>query len=446
MKPKETNQFAIILVMTLMFLSILPLTQAQTDPYIIDMAGKDWTIKVADAPITSESTETIKATAKPSGDKELSVIIKDLKEIPEFTAKFQVTTTGLTLHKQLPLTAELNASNYDTLNATHAIRNGTTEIHRPENVLNSYACFNKNGQKVAHIYGSKLTDAKGNYIWVDQNLENGTLTVYLDKAWMEKAAYPVILDPSFGYTTKGATDDNIGGSVTVGTLYALSENATVNDMKAYINWYQTGAVVHTAIYNDTGNLLAESGNNTKSGTGWAEGWLNFTISNQGLTIDDYWLVTSAAGEGQPAVSYYDSGGSGVRYAGFTFGATLGAGSVERTYSIYANYTQGLPEPTPTPTATPTATSTSNPLYVVEAGFGASMVLFAIICLNIAVGFASKGYALPATIGLLSISIACATLFTSIYADILFSPWLQMILLLLGIYGMWGAYHKSKVTG
>lgn len=74
------------------------------------------------------------------------------------------------------------------------------------------------------------------------------------------------------------------------------------------------------------------------------------------------------------------------------------------------------------------------------------IIFLLICLNVGVGLLSRGYILPATVGMVTISVATAALFTADYAKIIFSPWLQLILLLVGIMGLWGAYHNSKVNG
>lgn len=65
----------------------------------------------------------------------------------------------------------------------------------------------------------------------------------------------------------------------------------------------------------------------------------------------------------------------------------------------------------------------------------TLFVFLFICLNLGVGYISKGFLIPATIGIISISIAVATLFTAIYAEILFSPWTQLMLLVMAIFNL-----------
>ena len=75
---------------------------------------------------------------------------------------------------------------------------------RPENVVNSFAVYYSKsnhitGQvnyatgKFLHIYRPKITDANGNWIWGELSYDNaGTLSITIDKEWLNTAVYPVI--------------------------------------------------------------------------------------------------------------------------------------------------------------------------------------------------------------------------------------------------------------
>lgn len=84
----------------------------------------------------------------------------------------------------------------------------------PENVVGSYAVYHKsknNNQyktgKAFHIYRPKATDKEGNWTWcelkVDTNTE--TLTVTVPQDFLDNAIYPVIVDPTLGFTTAGSS-------------------------------------------------------------------------------------------------------------------------------------------------------------------------------------------------------------------------------------------------
>lgn len=88
---------------------------------------------------------------------------------------------------------------------------------RPDNIIGSYAVYasekriNYEGGKkygtgkVAHIYRPKAIDSLNNETWCKLNIENGILTVEVPKEFLKNAKYPVIVDPTIGYNTIGAS-------------------------------------------------------------------------------------------------------------------------------------------------------------------------------------------------------------------------------------------------
>ena len=95
----------------------------------------------------------------------------------------------------------------------------------PENVINSIAFYHnsKGGMneaggmeykfgKIGHQYRIKLTDANGDWIWADQNWlpETNEHELLFPKEWLDNAVYPVIVDPTFGYTSVGGGNSDIG--------------------------------------------------------------------------------------------------------------------------------------------------------------------------------------------------------------------------------------------
>src|SRR3989304_6143165 len=128
-----------------------------------------------------------------------------LKEKPDTNVlEFTIETKVLNFFFQPPLTQQ-------------EIDEGAS---RPENVVGSYAVYHKTkggmndsrGKeykvgKAFHIYRPKVTDADGTFTWGDLHIDEvkGELTVTIPQKFLDDAVYPVVVDPTFGYTSKGAS-------------------------------------------------------------------------------------------------------------------------------------------------------------------------------------------------------------------------------------------------
>lgn len=91
---------------------------------------------------------------------------------------------------------------------------------RPENVVGSYAAYHAskrdNGYKTGkafHIYRPFAIDAKGQTTWCDLKIEVEAqiahIVIPID--WLKAAVYPVIIDPTFGYTSVGGSNSLSSG-------------------------------------------------------------------------------------------------------------------------------------------------------------------------------------------------------------------------------------------
>lgn len=91
---------------------------------------------------------------------------------------------------------------------------------RPENVIGSYAVYHKSKAnnfvggkeyktgKAFHIYRPQVIDANNNKVWANLSIEGDVLSVTVPQDFLDSAVYPVIVDPTFGYTSVGATNFN----------------------------------------------------------------------------------------------------------------------------------------------------------------------------------------------------------------------------------------------
>jgi hypothetical protein len=62
--------------------------------------------------------------------------------------------------------------------------------------------------KLCHIYRPWAEDAKGQRVWCDLTIDADVMTITVPQDFLDSAAYPVLVDPTFGYTTHGASNDN----------------------------------------------------------------------------------------------------------------------------------------------------------------------------------------------------------------------------------------------
>ena len=118
---------------------------------------------------------------------------------------------------------------------------------RPENIVGSYAVYSKEkanhivGQtnyatgKVGHIFRPKIIDSVGTKVWGDLHIENGILSVTIPQVFLDNAVYPVLVDPTFGYTGIGASTNGSGTDNMRATRFASPENGTVSKLTVYGN-------------------------------------------------------------------------------------------------------------------------------------------------------------------------------------------------------------------
>jgi len=269
---------------------------------------------------------------------------------PQPTNVFSMTVEdeGLKWFYQPPLTEE-----YQYANETHAWNSeGTILAYRPENIVESYAIYDGD-IKFSHVYRPLVYDSDGSEIWGKLDYTNGVLSVTVDQKWLDKADYPVYVDPTFGYTTVGASTENLVVDTIVFSWWTYSNpNSVINNITAYLTQQQTDDI-KLAIYNDNGtskNLVVESEIWTKN----ADGWHTFNIPTTAyLSNGTYALAvwSDEPGGTHPGLRYDIGGGDSGKDVTVgagnwsNFPATLTESSADtRKYSVYVNYTVIAPTP------------------------------------------------------------------------------------------------------
>ena len=229
---------------------------------------------------------------------------------------------------------------------------------RPARVVNSFAAYHAaksplhtlagaadkyRAGKAFHIYRPEAIDAAGNRRWCGYLLVGSTLKIVLDTAWLATAAYPVVVDPTIGYSTLGASLDGTNN-------YMLANNQTApqagdaNPGTAFVGGQcgsgtticMFGAYVGGGAAPDGKALLATSGQITITTT---LGFRSAAITWTGITATDYWLsINQQTG----ASTAYDAG-LDVFFAGRTHANDMPStwpaneGSASYKISMYVDY-------------------------------------------------------------------------------------------------------------
>lgn len=238
--------------------------------------------------------------------------------------------------------------------------------HRPDNAVGSFAIYYKNhanhieGQtnyatgKAYHIFRPLVTDANGVTAWADLSYANGALSVTVPQTFLDSATYPVKVDPTFGYTTQGASQLSFGiGTNKVASVvstYTASSGDTVTSYSFWGNFNDITQTVNFAAFTVvagvvTNQLAAKVGVSVTSVTNQL--WTTATISQSPVAGTNY----------APAISGEDCTLTHGIFLDFDLGSTPGrfnstsnsfpgaGGSFSPTgtdsgthYSFYATYT------------------------------------------------------------------------------------------------------------
>lgn len=292
------------------------------------------------------------------GGVEFDIVLKE--KLKSNILEFTIETKGLKFYYQPPLHLE---------HPTWADEDGDgkADTFRPENVVGSYAvyhelkqgdCSQVNGKnykagKAFHIYRPKIKDAEGKEIWGDLNIDvkKGTLTVTIDQDWLDNAAYPVKIDPNFGYEMHGVSNSGYNSDIICGSRFTIGESGIANSI---IFWKEYAGIAKCGIYKYSDNSFigeTEEGEGTLISGQWRK--FDFSDPKPFLTASTgYWLVgfykdliNTMFDSGDP-----NQGGSQNRTYINGFPPTWSPTLRDVKYSIYCTYV-AVDCPTPIPSFT-----------------------------------------------------------------------------------------------
>ena len=250
---------------------------------------------------------------------------------------------------------------------------------RIEKVIGSYAVYTKRKHKggllasdgstiqnyktgkLGHIYRPLCIDDDGKEEWavlsIDENKNPSALSITIPQAFLDNAKYPVVLDPTIGFTAIGGTsagyNDNFiigsrfiapaAGNANPGTLYCYlrSDDEAVDQVHSVYE-SEAGDTVAGADKLSVGNLVVTN----ITSAGWYNGsitWLNI------IADTDYFIGYNGedVDGGEHLHAYYDISETGGyedgEYVARVYDTTMpspfpgGLSSVQREISIYIDY-------------------------------------------------------------------------------------------------------------
>lgn len=228
---------------------------------------------------------------------------------------------------------------------------------RPDNVVGSYAVYHKSKRdnwnggkeyktgKAFHIFRPKAIDLNGLEVWcsLEVDRENGLLRVIVPQEYLNRAQYPVKVDPTFGYTSQGASDLALSSGSFDGKMAQRGDSiaGSLEKISAYLKITSAGSANYQL------QLLDNSGSNKPNtslviSSSQAITDTTYVLKEQSLsysmTSGTYWVSGNGLKTGFPANrGAYDTGGT-TNY-GATFTDDVGTWSLDSNrYSVYATYT------------------------------------------------------------------------------------------------------------
>ena len=299
------------------------------------------------------------------GGFEMEIILKEKPSTNKL--EFTIKTKGLKFYYQPPMTEE-KLEEGQTADETHIYdKDGNVIAERPENVVGSYAVYHesKSGDyskmggknyragKAFHIYRPRIEDANGNWTWGKLNIDErkGILTIEIDQNWLNKAVYPVKVDPTFGYTTAGSSYNTYNGVVGCYTFTpGESGNATQISLYGADHTYQGDATGRFGIYKKSDNSLAVQTVEYDAST-WSltPAWRTLDVTGSSSIENIDYTFALLMKEGKRTRHYWDSvSGYDQPWLNNTsltafpdpISWTYDPHYTDRKYSIYCTYTAG----------------------------------------------------------------------------------------------------------
>ena len=244
-----------------------------------------------------------------------------------------IETKGLVFSKQATIPDELVKIDY-----------------RSPRVVGSYAVYHESKQnnqyksgKAFHIYRPIIKDANGWEVWGDIDIDT-EMRITIPQDFIDNATYPIVIDPTFGYTTVGASNVSSENKIFASGATLAADGNLVTITGSYSGTWAVGQFIQGAVYDNNGSLLYTS-------TATVGGSVSFA-SPPVLSASSYRLAlaTSYSATYDASIAYDSVTGTSYSlsqvYADDSFPAAMTSFTTETTrlYTIYGTTSIGYKWP------------------------------------------------------------------------------------------------------
>lgn len=232
---------------------------------------------------------------------------------------------------------------------------------RPDNVVGSYAVYHKTKSgsdyktgKAFHLYRPHIIDSKGVWSWGEWELDkvNGVLKLVIPQVYIDSAEYPIVVDPTFGYSSIGATSVGAAGDYIVSNSpIGVTTPSTLGTVYFYTKKTTTNRNVRIALYNRS-NVYSKIDNEsaevtiTSATSSWIQIPVTSTIVVPKTNVSIVAFFPAAAGD-QVWYNYDSAPSSGLGLyvpSGITYptwptvvSPLVNAGVLDARVSMYAEF-------------------------------------------------------------------------------------------------------------
>lgn len=299
------------------------------------------------------------------GGVEIELLLKEKPDTNVF--EFSIQTKGLDFFYQSSLTQQ-------------EIDEGAS---RPENVVGSYAVYHatKGGMnrddgmeyrtgKAFHIYRPKVTDTAGMETFgeVLVDVDKTLLSITIDQSWLAGATYPIIVDPTFGYTSAGASSGQwtagarAVADVGAGLSYVASTGDEITSYSVYGKYTSSAGTFNLAAYTYSSSVPVTqlAADVTITLTNVAQWNTSSTVAHALSNAVEY-VVAHGNGVNNESTRYFDSTSGNQRSNHNAASLPASWSHVDYSaarFSMYATYTAAGGAPA----AQPNGMMTTNSLF------------------------------------------------------------------------------------
>jgi hypothetical protein len=192
-------------------------------------------------------------------------------------------------------------------------------------------------------------DVQGNKTWTDWTVEkSGIIRLNIDSTWLEKAKYPVIIQPvgdTFGYTTAGASSQGVNGNDLYGQQGTPAISGTIDNIKASVSSHFGSRFKPVMVVTSTLTIITNGVGDAYTGTTDDKEWITLLYTTAPSIVGGTNYKVCWIEDGTGCSMYYDTGGvdpqrfidTSNSYATPQDVGTGGTTSGSK-YSIYCTYT------------------------------------------------------------------------------------------------------------